>query len=55
MNRHRQEWHRFAKSPKIEVGPADMLVRFEDGRAHRLKVTDEGDCWLLEGLVVRNA
>lgn len=31
-----------------------LRVRFDGGRAHRLRVTDAGDHWLLTGVILKN-
>ena len=55
MNKAPQKWHRLAKATDITIEPSGMLIRFTDGRSHRLRVLDHDDHWLLRGLVVRHA
>lgn len=47
-------WKPLAKARDISVETTALLVRFPDGRGHRLQVSDNDDSWLLSGLIVKS-
>lgn len=55
MSKSAPQWHRFAQARDLEIEPGCLLVRFPDGRGHRLRVIEKDDGWLLRGLIVRHA
>ena len=55
MSETYQSWRKLARAKDVVIEPKGMLVRFADGRSHRVMVIDQPDHWLLRGLVVRHA
>jgi hypothetical protein len=55
MNNSTQGWLPYAKARDFTIEPGGLLVRFADGRSHRLRVIEQDNTWLLRGLVVRHA
>jgi hypothetical protein len=50
-----QSWEKLANAKDIVIEPKGILVRFADGRSHRVMVIDQPDYWCLRGLIVRQA
>ena len=55
MSKPLQSWTKLARAKDVVIEPNGILVRFADGRSHRVRVIDQPDHWLLRGLVVRHA
>ena len=55
MNKATPGWHLYVKAPDLAIDHRGLLVRFADGRSHRLRVIEQDSTWLLRGLVVRHA
>ncbi|MGB6219632.1 hypothetical protein [Haloferula sp.] len=55
MSKPLQSWKKLARAKDILIEPKGILVRFADGRSHRVIVIDEADHWILRCLIVRHA
>lgn len=55
INNTPPSWHRLAIASDIALHARSLLVRFDDGRSHRLSVIDDKNGWRLRGLIVRDA
>ena len=55
MSKSSQSWKKLAKAKDIVIEPEGILVKFSDGRSHRVMVIEQPDDWCLRCLIVRQA